>query len=75
MREIASRLTATALPTLSAKALGEVPVPLPEPAELRHLASLIEATEASRDAALEAVRVRHDVVRDAIIASSAKEEV
>ena len=72
--EIASRLTATSLPTLSAKALGEVPVPRPAPAELRRLASLIEATEASREAALEAVRVRHDVVRDAIIAAAAKEE-
>jgi len=72
--EVASRLTATALPTLSAKALGEVPVPLSAPAELRRLAGLIEAREASRDAALEAVQARQDVVRDAIMASAAKEE-
>ena len=37
-------------------------------------ASLIEATEASRDAALNAVRVRHDLVRDAIIAAAAREK-
>ena len=71
---IASRLTATSLPTLSATALGEVPVPLPPPAEVSRLADLIEATEASRDAAIEAARVRHDVLRDAIIAEAVARE-
>ena len=65
---ITSRLTATTLPTLSAKALGEVQVPKPPPNELSRLAELIEAAEESRTAALEAVRARHDVLRDAIIA-------
>ncbi len=65
--EVASRLTATSLPTLSARALGEVPVVVPNPAELRRFADLVDAAEASRTAALEAVRVRHDLLRDAII--------
>ena len=69
--ELASRLTATSLPMLSARALGEVPVPVPPAVELSRLADLIEAAEASRNAALEAVRVRHDVLRDAIIAAVA----
>lgn len=67
----ASRLTRTSLPTLSVTALGDVRVPAPPPDELRRLADLIEATEASRNAALKAVRVRHDVLRDAIAAVAA----
>ena len=68
---IASRLTATSLPTLSARALSQVPVPKPPPDdELSRLAELIEAAEESRTAAIEAVRVRHDVLRDAIIAEA-----
>ena len=65
--DIASRLTGTSLPTLSVTALSDVQVPVPPPDELRRLADLIEATEASRDAALGAGRVRHDVLRDAIV--------
>ena len=42
--------------------------------ELSRLADLIEAIEASRDAAIEAVRVRHDVLRDAIIAAAVARE-
>ena len=64
--EIASRLTGTSLPTLSVAALGRMQVPAPSGDQLRRLANLIVATEASRDAALEAARVRHDVLRDAI---------
>ena len=69
--EIVSRLTATSLPTLSARALGDVLVPVPPRPELSRLADLIEAAELSRDAALEALHVRHDVLRDAIIAEVA----
>ena len=67
--EVAARLTATSLPALSAKALGDVPVVVPPPGELRRLADLIETAAVSRAAALEAARVRHDVLRDAIIAA------
>ena len=66
---LASKLTATALPTLSTRALGEVPVVVPPVAELHRMAKLVDAAADSRDAALEAVRVRHDVVRDAVIAA------
>ena len=66
--EIASRLTATPLPTLSVTDLGDVPVPALPSAELSRMANLIEATEVSRNATIEAGRVRHDVLRDAIIA-------
>ena len=69
--EIVSRLTATSLPTLSAKAMGEVPIPVPPRAELGRLADLVEVAELSRTTALEAVRARHDVLRDAIIAEAA----
>lgn len=69
--EVSSRFTATSLPTLSARALGDVPVVVPGPDELRRLADLIDAMEDSREAALEAVRVRHDVLRDAIIGAVA----
>ena len=69
---IAARLTATSLPTLSARALGQVPVPKPPPDDqLSRLAEFIDAAEESRTSALEAVRLRHDVLRDAIIAEIA----
>ena len=68
---MAARFTATSLPTLSARALGEVAVAVPSASELRRFADLIEATEASREAALQAVRVRHVVLRDAIIGAVA----
>ena len=67
---VVSRFTATSLPSLPG-ALGDVPIVVPAPDELRRLADVIEATEASRDAALEAVRVRHEVLRDAIIGAVA----
>ena len=69
--EVAARVTATSLPTLSGRALGDVPVVAPPSHELHRLADLVEAAEASRAAALEAVRVRHDVLRDAIIGAAA----
>lgn len=69
--EMASRLTATALPTLSAKALGDVPTAIPPLAELRRLVDVIETSEATHAAAFEAARIRHHVLRDAIIAAVA----
>ena len=64
--EVAARFTATTIPTLSARALGGVPVVVPPPSQLPGLADLVETATASRDAAIEAVRARHDVVRDSI---------
>lgn len=69
--EVAARVTATSLPTLSARALGDVPVTAPPAHELLRLADFIEAAEASRSAALDALRVRHDLLRDAIIGAAA----
>ncbi len=69
--EIASRLTATSVPTLSARSLGEVPVPLPSSDELLRMPHLVHLAGLSRQDALEAVRLRHDVLRDAIIAEIA----
>ena len=68
--EVAARFTRTSLPSLSARALGEVPVVVPSAGELPRLADLAEAAAASRRAALEAVRVRHDVIRDAVVAAA-----
>ena len=65
--EITSRLTATSVPTLSARSLGEVPVPLPSSAELHRIPELVFLAERAREDALKAVRLRHDVLRDAII--------
>jgi hypothetical protein len=72
--EVEARLTATSLPTLSARALSEVPVALPRAHELRRLADLIEASEASYRAAVEAAEVRHELMREAIVGEIASRE-
>jgi len=72
--EVAARLTATSLPTLSAKALGDVPLVAPPPGELRRLVGLIEASQAAYDAALDAARIRHEVLRDAIVTGIATQQ-
>lgn len=46
----------------------EVRVPLPPADQMRRLPELIDATEASRMTAMEALRLRHDRLRDSIIA-------
>ncbi len=69
--EVEARLTATSLPTLSARALSDVPVAVPPARELRRLAELIEASEASYRSAVEAADARHDLVREAIIGAIA----
>jgi len=55
------------IPTLSARALGEVPVPLPPARELAGFARLVEAADAADRAALGAARIRRDTIRDAVI--------
>ena len=64
----AAQLSGTSLPPLSAKALGEIRVPLPPAEQMRRFPDLIEATETSRMEALQALRLRHDLLRDSIIA-------
>ena len=73
--EVASKLTSTSVPTLSARALGELPVTVPPSSEMHRMANLIEAIETSREASVEAVRVRHDVLRDVIIAAVAARDI
>lgn len=74
--QLASRLVASStLSSLSARAVAEVSVPLPEPLHLHRLASLIDESERAYAAAIEAARLRRDSLRDAIISTlSATEE-
>lgn len=66
---IAAKLSGTSLPSLSARALGEVRAPLLPADQMRRIPDLIEATEVSRMEALEALRLRHNRLRDSIIAA------
>ena len=66
---IASRLSGTSLPSLSARALGEVRVPPLSADRMRQFPDLIEATETSRMESLEALRLRHERLRDSVIAA------
>jgi len=70
-RQVEAQVTLSTLPSLSAKALGDVEVPVPPLVELRRLAGLIEASEGAHRLAIEAARIRHDVLRDSIIAEVA----
>lgn len=65
---IVAKLSGTTLPSLSAKALGEVRIPLPPAAQLRRWPDLIEAAETARSEAMEVLRLRHDHLRASIIA-------
>lgn len=55
------------IPTLSARALADVPVPLPPARELAGFARLVEAADTADRAALDAARIRRDTIRDAVI--------
>ena len=66
-RQAEGRISATTIPTLTVRELGELQVPAPPPDELHRLAELIRSTETSRATALEAVKLRHDLVRDAVM--------
>ena len=63
-----ARMTGAGVPALTAASLGEVELPLPGPAELRHLTMLIETTEQAYGAAMEAAHLRRTLYRDAIVA-------
>ncbi len=66
--ELEGRITrGMTIPTLSARALAEVPVPLPPARELAGFARLVEASDAAYRAALDAARIRRDTIRDAVI--------
>ena len=66
--QLAKRTTpGVTLTSLSARNLGEVPVPVPKARTLDRLAELVEASEAAYASALEAAIQRRDVLRDALI--------
>ena len=66
--QLAKRITVSAtLKSLSARNLGEVEVPVPSPRDLDTIARLVEASEAAYTSAVEAARLRRDVLRDSLI--------
>ena len=66
--QIYKRLTINATVTsLSAANLRQIQVPHPSPRDLDQVARLVEASEAAYETAIEAVRLRRSVLRDAII--------
>ena len=74
--QIAKRLTVNAtITSLSATSLGEVEVPVPSDRELDVVARLVEASEAAYASAVEAARLRREILRDALIAELGHEAV
>ena len=66
--QLANRMTVSAsLKSLSAKSLGEIDVPLPSIRELDAVERIVEASEASYTAAVEAARLRRDTLRDSMV--------
>ena len=66
--QLSKRLTVSAtVASLSARSLGEIEVPVPSPRELDAVARLVEASEAAYTSTVEAVRLRREVLRDAVI--------
>ncbi len=66
--EMKKRLVVTAtLKALSASSLGEIEVPVPRLPELERLARLVETSEAAYQAAMQAARLRRDLIRDSLI--------
>ena len=66
--KLAKRVTVTAsLKSLSAKSLGEVDIPVPSAHKLSVVASLVEASESAYGEAVEAARLRREVLRDAVV--------
>lgn len=65
---LAGRITrGMTVPTLSARALAELPLPLPARSRIADVARLVEQSDIAYRASLEATRLRRDVVRDAVI--------
>ena len=72
---LAGRITrGMTVPTLSARALAELPLPLPARSRLAAIAELVEESDRSHRASLEATRLRRAVVRDAVIAAILAED-
>ena len=66
--QLAKRITVSStLKSLSARNLGEVEVPVPSTRDLDTVARLVEASESAYTSAVEAARLRRDVLRDSLI--------
>ena len=66
--QLAKRMTVSAtLKSLSARNLGEVQVPMPSPRDLDMVARLVEASEAAYASAVEAARLRREMLRDSVV--------
>ena len=66
--ELEGRITrGMTIPTLSARALAGLPVPVPERRRLATFPGLVEAAGDADRAALDAARIRRDTIRDAVI--------
>ena len=67
-RQLVKRLTVnTTITSLSARALGEVEVPLPSPQQLDQLVRLVEASEEAYTSAIQAAQLRRETIRDSVI--------
>lgn len=72
---LAGRITrGMTVPTLSARALAELPLPLPARRRMAAIARLVEESDRAYRASLEATRLRREVVRDAVIAAILAED-
>ena len=66
--QLSKRMTVSAtLRSLSARNLGEVQVPMPSPRDLDTVARLVEASEAAYASAVEAARLRREMLRDSVV--------
>lgn len=66
--ELEGRITrGMTIPTLSARAVTEVPVPMPPVRHLSSFPALVDAAQEADRATLDAARIRRDVVREAVI--------
>ena len=74
--QIAKRMTVSAtITSLSARSLGEVEVPVPSARDLDRVVQLVEASEAAYASAVEALRLRRETLRDAIMQDIARRGV
>lgn len=67
--QLAKRMTVSAtIRSLSASSLGEIEVPMLSDRDLDTVVRLVEASEAAYESAVEAARLRREILRDALIA-------
>jgi restriction endonuclease S subunit len=68
-----ARMVGSTVLALTASALEDLELPLPEQEALYRIAELVEASEQAYRAAIEAARLRRGLVRDAVIARLSQE--